>query len=69
MLSRIVLSWIIVVMDYGHGRCMRLEAPECCANDSLLARGSAVKLPQAEVRAARIGDLSGIVRSLAATRR
>jgi hypothetical protein len=50
-------------------RSVRLEAPECCADHRLLARGSAVKLPSRPVAiavrpmAAGIGDLAGIVRS------
>jgi len=40
---RLIGSIIGVLLDYCCGRCVRLEAPEYCADDRLLARGSAVK--------------------------
>src|ERR1700731_975848 len=39
---RLIGSIIGALLDHGHGRCVRREAPACCADERLLARGSAV---------------------------
>jgi hypothetical protein len=39
---RLIGSIIGTLLDHGHGRCVRREAPACCADARLLARGSAV---------------------------